>query len=197
MIFIGMTSTIKNTFDSDRKPQVDENLIIRLASGERQALAELYVQTDSAVYGFALSILKDHHLAEDVMHDAYLKINEAAVNYKPMGKPMAWILTIVRNLSLMKLRQAKNKFSVPLDESFDLADSRDLEKESTDRVLLSAVMQILSDEERQIVTLYAISGMKHREIASVMGMPLATVLSKYRRSLVKLKKYMEAERNEK
>ncbi len=110
---------------------------------------------------------------------------------------MAWILTIVKNLAFMKLRASKGELSVPLDESFDLTDSSDFQAESADRMVLSGVLSRLNDEERQIVTLFAVSGLKHREISSVMGIPLPTVLSKYRRALAKLKKYMEEERNEK
>lgn len=51
-------------------------------------------------------------------------------------------------------------------------------------------MKILSDEERQIVTLYAVSGFKHREIAGFLDIPLPTVLSRYNRALKKLRKYL-------
>ena len=82
---------------------VDENLIIRMAAGDGAAFKELYEQTSSAVYGFALSILKNKHDAEDVMHDAFIKVYTAAVTYKSMGKPLAWILTIVKNLCYSKV----------------------------------------------------------------------------------------------
>ena len=55
-----------------------------------------------------------------------------------------------------------------------------------DRMMLEAVLSALSDEERQIVTLYALTGLRHREIAALLGLPLPTVLSKYSRALKKL-----------
>ena len=51
---------------------------------------------------------------------------------------------------------------------------------------LEALLSALGDEERQIVTLHALTGLKHREIAELLGLPLATVLSKYSRALKKL-----------
>jgi RNA polymerase sigma-70 factor (ECF subfamily) len=48
-------------------------------------------------------------------------------------------------------------------------------------------MEALSDTERQIVVLHAVSGFKHREIAAHLGLPLATVLSKYYRAIKKMK----------
>lgn len=50
-----------------------------------------------------------------------------------------------------------------------------------------AALNILSDEERQIITLHSISGLKHREIADLLNLKLTTVLSKYHRGLKKLK----------
>ena len=60
-----------------------------------------------------------------------------------------------------------------------------------DRIALEGAFSVLTDEERNIILLHANSGMKHREIASLLNIPLSTVLSKYRRGLKKLKNYME------
>ena len=60
-----------------------------------------------------------------------------------------------------------------------------------DKLALEAAMKCLGNEERQVVTLHALSGLNHREIAALLDMPLATVLSKYRRALVKLRDYLE------
>jgi RNA polymerase sigma-70 factor (ECF subfamily) len=88
-----------------------------MAEGDNDAFRDLYQQTSSAVYGFALSILRNVHDAENVMHDAYLRIHRSAAAYQPMGKPMAWILTIAKNICLMQLRQQKR--SVPLEPEAD------------------------------------------------------------------------------
>ena len=86
---------------------LDENLIIRMAANDGAAFRELYQQTSGVVYGFAMSILRNKHDAEDVMHDAFIKIHTSAVTYRPSGNPMAWILTIVRNLCLNRIRAGK------------------------------------------------------------------------------------------
>lgn len=52
--------------------------------------------------------------------------------------------------------------------------------------MLTEVLQTLAEDERQIVVLHTVSGLKHREIAEFLKMPLSTVLSKYNRSLKKL-----------
>ena len=60
-----------------------------------------------------------------------------------------------------------------------------------DRSILRACMEQLSDQERQIVTLHALSGFKHREIAELLQMPLATVLSKYHRAVKRLRQHLQ------
>jgi len=67
------------------------------------------------------------------------------------------------------------------------------EMDSEDRLVVSACLSELSDEERQAVVLHAVAGLKHREIAKLMNVPLSTELSKYNRALEKLKKTLSKE----
>lgn len=170
-------------------PALEEELLARIAGGEEQALASLYLATQKAVYGFALSILGDRYAAQDVLQDTYLKIFTAAGTYRPQGKPMAWILTITRNLARMRLREKRNR-DVPLQEEWGLPVS-DTEENRLDRLVLQSAMLHLSQEERQIVILHSTTGLKHREIADLLERPLPTVLSKYRRALSKLRNYLK------
>ena len=58
--------------------------------------------------------------------------------------------------------------------------------ESEDRLVLRSLLEVLGQEERQVITLHALAGLKHREIARILDLPLATVLSKYSRGMKKL-----------
>ena len=172
------------------KIELDDNLILRMAGGDGNAFGEFYDRTSAAVYGFALSILRNKEDAEDLMHDTYIRAYSGAVSYTPQGKPMAWLLTIVRNLCYNKLRAGTM--------SEDLADYEDPagldEFDATlDRIVLEKAMQILSFEERQIVMLHSLTGLKHREIAELLEIPLGTVVSKYNRSLKKIRRELEEE----
>ncbi len=172
---------------SGRPP--DDELILRIAQGKSGALEQLYRQTASAVYGYALSILKDATAAEDVMQDTFVNVLQSATSYQPCGKAMAWILTITRNLALMRLRRFENK-NVSFEEVYHTEDECDHFAQSENRMVLSSVLEKLSDDERQIVMLHAISGLKHREIAEMLDIPQATVISKYNRALGKLRALM-------
>ena len=168
--------------------ELDERLILRMANGDRDAFSDLYHQTSSAVYGFALSLLKNQHDAENVMHDTSIRAYKSAGSYKPMGKPMAWILTIVKNLSYNLLKTGRVSEDITQYESLLHVDEGDT---AIDRMILAKAFAILEFEERQIVILHALTGMKHREIAELLDVPIGTVLSKYNRSLAKMKKEIE------
>ena len=91
-----------------------EGLLSGVAAGERDALARLYCRTRAAAYALALSILHNDCDAQDVTQDVFVRVWENAPQYRPQGSPMAWLLTIARNESRMKLRRAE-KF-VDLEE---------------------------------------------------------------------------------
>ncbi|MDL2232073.1 RNA polymerase sigma factor, partial [Ruminococcaceae bacterium OttesenSCG-928-L11] len=169
-----------------------EHLLGQMAEGDTVALEALYNRTKSAVYGFALSIVKNPQEAEDIMQDTYIRLFQSAGGYRAQGKPMAWILTIVRNLALMRLRDGK-KAAPPIDEMPTLSDGQDFTEGSIDRMVLRTALAHLSEEERQIVMLHSVAGLKHREIGEIMQIPLSTTLSKYRRALAKLKNLIKEE----
>lgn len=169
-----------------------DQLLDEIAGGDSQALAALYHSTSAAIYAFALSVLKNAQDAEDVLHDSYLNIYSAAPDYRSCGRPMAWILTIARNLCLLKLRERKKRADIPAEDWEPYLESRE-SVSPEDRLILQVCMNHLSDEERQIVVLHAVAGFKHREIAELTGYSLTAVLSKYSRALKKLKQYLEKE----
>ena len=169
-------------------PVTDETIILNIARGDKAALSELYLQTKNAVYSFALSMLRDMHAAEDVMQETFIQVWNSAGTYVPRGKsPLPWILGIARNLSLARMRE-NQRLGSWIDDSLEPADPLDQILACENKIVTRAVLAQLSQEERQIVVLHAVAGLKHREIAALLEMPLSTVLNKYNRSLKKLEK---------
>lgn len=171
-------------------PSELEELMAGLAAGDRDSLAQLYHRTRTAVYGLALSMLGSGHDADDVTQDTFVRAWEKVQLYRPQGTPMAWLLTITRNLALMKLRERGRTRDLPQEE-WEALPAWNPQVTTEDQTVLEAALNTLTVEERQVVLLHAVSGLKHREIAKLLEMPLPTVLSKYRRSLSKLKKKLE------
>lgn len=169
---------------------IDEDLFYKIGSGEKEAFCQLYKQTSNAVFSYVFSFLRNREDAEDALQETYLKIRSAAHLYRPMGKPMAWIFTIARNICLMKFRQQKYSSVIPFEEIREIPDCSQIE-DREDRIVLETAFRILSLEECQIIVLHTVSGLKHREISEILHMPLSTVLSKYNRGIKKLRRQLE------
>ena len=169
-----------------------QQLLIRIAGGERDALAELYQRTRTAVYGFALSYLKNAQDAQDLAQDVYVQVWDCAVQYRPTGSPMGWLLTVCRNLCLMRLRRGERHATLS-EEEWNAIPAQECGLDADERTLLQGALAKLADEERRIVLLHAVAGMKHREIAALLELPLPTVLSKYHRALKKMRSFLEGD----
>ena len=97
-----LPQTIEQDGTEDRREL--DRLLAGVAAGDRDALARLYRLTRTAVYGLALSYVKNPQDAQDIAQDAFVRIWDSAPQYQSQGSPMGWILTVTRNLALMKLR---------------------------------------------------------------------------------------------
>ncbi len=173
---------------------IEEELINKISSGDIESLHKLYELTSKGIYAFVLSILKNPDEAEDVLQDVFLTIYNKAKTYKSMSKPLAWIYTIAKNCCFMKMRKTKKIVKIPVE---DISDDEFLSKVENieDRIVLEAALKSLSSEENQIIMLHIVGGLKNKDIAELLNMPINTVLSKYNRALAKLRKYIEGGNN--
>ncbi len=193
MIPVFMMSVANAPTEADRH-ELDVYLA-GVAEGNNDAFAKFYEKTKTSIYAYALSIMKNTHDAEDILHDCYMQIYAAAGSYRSSGKPMAWVMTITRNLCLQKLREYKRASDIP-EEDWERYISVKEEMSVEDKLVLRLCMEKLTDEEREIVLLHVVSGLKHREIARFEEMLLATELSKYNRAIKKLQLYWEKENSD-
>ncbi len=181
---------LTQAYGTDTSSTVTDTDILRIAEKAPDAVSLLYEKASKSIYGFALSITKNAHDAEDTLQEVFIAVIKGAESYRPSGKPMAWLLTITKNIANGKLRARKNDLS--LDEALNENEEAFSRIDSTEeRLTLEAALTVLSDEERKILALRALSGLKSREIASLLRLPLGTVLSKYSRALKKLKEHLE------
>ena len=156
-----------------------------MACGDRSAMGKLYELVGTDVYAYALSKTASKENAEDITHDTFVKVWKSAKRYSPLGKPLAWIFTIEVNL-IRKLYN-KSKMFVPLEEAIDVEPiGENFAEKIITNDFLKQLLNVLSEEERVVITLHIVSGLKHREIAKLLDKPLSTVLSKYNRSIKKL-----------
>ena len=169
-----------------------ERLLLRVGQGDRDAFAHLYGRTRGAVYALALSVLRDAHAAQDAAQDTFVRVWESAPAYRPQGSPMAWLLTIARNLARSRLRRDGRLVEMD-EEAWNAIPAGAPGVSLEDRLLLQEALAGLEEEERSIILLHAVAGLKHRETARLLEKPLSTILSKYHRGLGKLRSLMKGE----
>ena len=171
-----------------RKIPLSSDLMVLVAKGDEKAFEDLYKATYRQLFSFLLSLTADQDTARDIMQETYLKVYVSAQKYRDKGNLLAWIMTIGKNQFLMQKRKEKGDV-VYIDDSTDSIREMsfdgisDLEARET----LEMMFRILSRQERCIVTLHDISGFKHREIAELIELPTATVISKYNRAMRKMR----------
>ena len=191
---ICLTSTIlgEETKEIEMDTAWLEGQISNLASGNREALGLIYDCINDSIYGYALSILGNTQDAEDILQECFLSLWKSAPTYKKMGKPMAWIFTITRNLCYMRIRKReKENLNMPENWEEYINGKENLSQE--DRVVIGECIAGLAMEEKEILLLHVLGGLKHREIAELMEKPLSTILSKYNRTVKKLRENLREE----
>lgn len=165
--------------------------ITQIVRQNEQALAELYEMTAGRVYALALRITRNVQTAEEVVEDTFWQVWRQAPRFDDArGSVVGWILTITRSRALDALRRGDR--AEPLDEErlADLAsgeDPQDLLAAVQREHRLHAALRELEPLPRQLLALSFFRGLSHEEIASQMSMPLGTVKSHIRRSLLRLR----------
>ncbi|TCT08131.1 sigma-70 family RNA polymerase sigma factor [Aquabacter spiritensis] len=162
------------------------------AGGDRTALHRLYEAEADRMLGVARRILKRDALAEEAVHDSFVLIFRQAARFDPArGSGRTWIYAILRNRALNILRGEKRTDFVDDYEPFGL----EAEDESPEAALvrlsesgrLRACLERLEAPRRTAILLAYVNGLTHGELAGRFGVPLGTMKSWIRRSLLSLR----------
>lgn len=168
-----------------------EKSMISLRNGNGNALADIYALTSRGVFTFVLPLLHDYQLAEDVMQDTYVSCYNHIQEYKPGTSARNWLLTIAKNAAISTLKKKNREISYDFSEETRPDGVYYLGEVDTPTITLAN--RILSEEEFNIVMMFAIGDYKHREIAELLHLPLGTVTWKYNNAIKKIKKALEEE----
>lgn len=163
--------------------------IKKIASGNREALRQLYDEMKNPIFLFALSLVKNYQYAEDVEQETFLNIMRSACNYQPGTNAKAWIFSIARNCCVDCIKTNSKYILVETETLASIPiENNDIEKAENAIFVLEA-LDVLEQDEQTIVALYLFSGLKQTEIAKVMNLPYMSVRSKYGYAIKKLKRY--------
>jgi len=152
------------------------------------------VNFERLVYSFALKIIRDPHLAEEVVQDVFLRIWTQAGKYdRSRGRFSSWLINITRNITIDRVRAARSRGMVPLvrgdDSDRDVADPSDLDMADAAVTALHVreALSVLTPDQREALELAYWQGYTHTEIARRIKVPLGTVKSRLHHALLKLR----------
>lgn len=163
-------------------------LICAIAKGDMTALGTLYSELAPGVFAFARSIVKDDAAAQDIMQDTFVRVHNSAAAFRPSGFGKAWIMQIARNLALNALKRYDR--SEPEEAIADMSSPDSTSETAEARVMIAQALDSLNDDEREIVTLHAVSGLKLDMIAKILEQPLGTVKWLHAQALKKIRAVM-------
>jgi RNA polymerase sigma factor (sigma-70 family) len=167
----------------------DDTLLAGLGSGNPDAAAAFVRRFQGRVYGLALTMLRDPHLAEDVAQETFVRAWRHAASYDPRrGRVPAWLLTIARNVAIDRARIRPIAPTDPdvIASELDLS-GQDALPDVPERDRVRQAVAALPDDQRRALVLAVFAGRTAREIAELDDMPLGTVKTRIRAAMSKLR----------
>ncbi len=168
-----------------------ENLIAQVSLGDQGAFSALYDATSAKLFGICLHVLKNRAEAEDALQDVYLRIWNKADTYAVTGhSPMTWLITVARNLAIDRLR-ARKAVASELDAAIEVADMRpgpeSLAIATSERQRIETCLGELELNRAEAVKGAYLNGETYKELSHRFEVPLNTMRTWLRRSLLKLR----------
>lgn len=179
--------------------QAERILVDRARSGDPLAVRELIDRHKDRLFGFIWRMVRDHHEAEDVCQDAFLKAFASLHTFSSDYRFSTWLFTIGYRVCLNRLRRKRLATGCDLDLSMlpaNTADTPESVAESKEagalRKAVWSAVDRLTPPQRAAVLLFYRHDMSCQEIARVVQLPLATVKSHLHRARARLRDMMES-----
>lgn len=172
------------------KNYTEEALLQSLRLHDEQAYSYLYDQYSKALFVAILKIVPQQEIAEDVLQDVFIKIWQNIQTYDASkGRLYTWMLNIARNQAIDRTRSkefSNRSKTTPLLQTAQLP-AEGIEKQMQDAGL-KKTLDVLNQECRQILELAYFQGYTHEEISKILTLPLGTVKTRIRKTMMQLRK---------
>jgi RNA polymerase sigma-70 factor (ECF subfamily) len=178
---------------------LDGEILRRIGAGELDAIGELYDRYVAMLFPIALRIVRDRTEAEDVVHDAFITVSDRAAQYaSDRGTVVAWLVTLVRNLSIDRTRRRDRRGALARDvlahePAAPVEGPEALMAGADERAKIRGVLLALPEAQRRTLELAFYEGLSYPEIAEREGVPLGTIKSRAARGILSLREALERE----
>lgn len=177
----------------------DADLIGRAAGGDARALEALYDRYSGVVFSFALRLVQDRQLAEEVLQEVFFRAWQQGGSFSAQrGSLVTWLLSITHNLAIDEIRKRRRRPQKADSEEpeqvlaavADTSAAADVEGEvwlGSLRETMREALGQLPPAQREAIELAYYQGLTQREISETLGEPLGTIKTRMRLGLQKLR----------
>lgn len=175
------------------RPLDENDLVERSRNGDVPAFEQLVRTHQGMAIRVAYLVVRDHAEAEDVTQEAFVKAHGALGRFRSGSPFRPWLLRIVRNEALNRVRGSKRRHQLALREGNDPVSGgaapspETLVVSEAERTRVLAAIDDLSDRHRAVITHRFLLELSEEETASVLGIPTGTVKSRTSRGLERLR----------
>ncbi|MGE5395759.1 MAG: RNA polymerase sigma factor [Candidatus Saccharibacteria bacterium] len=180
----------------------DNSLVKQFVDGDKTAIEILISRHKKRVFTYILLTVKNHHLAEDIFQDTFIKVIRSLKTgkYVENGKFISWVLRISHNLVIDHFRKEKllattsnddtngDLFNSPKYSDENIEDKLVYEQITSDVRLL---IEELPDDQKQVIMMRHFQGLSFKEIADLTDVSINTALGRMRYALINLRKLIE------
>lgn len=152
----------------------DKHLIEQVAEGDEMAFRTLYDRYSERTLRYVYTLLRNRHLAEDVVQDTMVAVWRGAGRFAGRSKVSTWIFGIARNKALDLLRREKRGERVPDTPLVSPDPAPGIQRDER----VKAALQTLSEDHREVVFLTFYEHLSYAEIGRLLGVPEGTVKSR-------------------
>jgi RNA polymerase sigma-70 factor (ECF subfamily) len=170
-----------------------EELLERVATGDRNAFSELYDGVSARLFGLVRRLVVDSAQSEEVTQEVFLEIWQSASRFQAeRGSALSWMFTLAHRRAVDRIRSAQASRDrdtrigirdVPIDVDV-VAEAAEV---SVEHERVQRALAELTEVQRQAVSLAYYSGFSHSEIAEELSVPIGTVKTRIRDGMIRLR----------
>ncbi|MFC6082577.1 ECF RNA polymerase sigma factor SigK [Sphaerisporangium aureirubrum] len=177
-----------------------EQLLERVARGDRPAFEQVYDMVSGPVYGLALRVLRDPAQAEEIAQEVLVEIWRSAARFETArGSAMSWVMTIAHHRAVDRVRTAqaaadRETRAARLEVRRPYDDVAESVETTMEWERLRRCLGTLTELQRESVTYAYYGGYSYREVSELLRVPLATVKTRMRDGLIRMRDCLGVER---
>lgn len=166
-------------------------LFLKFNEGKEDAFDDIYNYSHEGIFGYLMAKSHSYDIAEELTQETLVCLYNSLEKYQEKNASVTYLFQIANNIYLNYVR--KNKKIVYLDDDYNGKVFGSTRSDAEDQWVIERTLSILNETESEVVYLYAVSELKHKDIAKIIDKPIGTELWIYHGAMKKLRANMEAE----